>query len=484
MSKNSVGSDVWVGTNILGQYFRERFYSNSVVMPNKFTRLALKKSDAEVHTTAVATEGGALNSQPSYDDKHQYLDMLEDSERKEALKAAEAVEIEEDEEYRVRSSVVTAMACVRAQDGQTPPLALQFLETVLDSEDAEMVTNLVFSNEELLIEETFKKLKARVSVDSPDTEDEEANEDKKSTPPLSYVSSMLVADALLALCHVNAMHDIITDPTTGKTVQSSAPHPLSRLTNLARGWLEWELYRENIRSEVAGKIQSGISGNCYDVIAPSAIIALSNLAILKQSTTDAGDGNPDEEEGLSPDVTSAKYYADIFDSSPYRNDLTRAASAQALCCICCAAVRFEKAGTEPVGLLTCLEFLLDRINGKCDIDNGDESRRRNASRLTVFRVLSVSRRWNVDWSTTHLGFDYDGCLYRKSVLDAACWCNCGSQRSYIISGKILQRPVGRMSWRRQWKCSVDDSFSGKLSCCGCGQRWCSSRYAPLKQSGT
>ena len=140
---------------------------------------------------------------------------------------------------------------------------------------------------------------------------------------------MLVADALLALCHVNSMLAIITDPTTGKTVQSSAVHPLSRLMKAARSWLDWELYRENIRLERAQETQSGVSGNCYDVIASCAMIALSNLAILIQSTTDVSSKESPPLSGteassqndLLEDVSSAKFYIDIFDSQPHRNDL-------------------------------------------------------------------------------------------------------------------------------------------------------------------
>jgi len=333
-------------------------------MPTKFTRLALKKSEAEIHKTAVANEGGVPNSQPSYDDTYVYLDTLDESERKESLKASGSIEMEEDEEYRVRSAVVTAIACVRAQDGMTPPLALQFLETVLESEDAEMVANLTFGNEDNLFEEKFNKLKASVSAEPSDSDDEGNQGKTPLKAPSSFVSSMLVADTLLALCHVNAMADVITDPATGKTVQSSAPHPLSRLMKAAHSWLDWELYRENIRLELAEQTQSGVSGNCYDVIAASAILALSNLAILKQSTTESGSREESKETEQSADAASAKFYIDIFDSKPLRNDLTRAAAAQALCCIFCASDRFEETGVQPVGLLCCLDFLLERINGK------------------------------------------------------------------------------------------------------------------------
>ena len=332
-------------------------------MPTKFTRLALKKSEAEVHNTAAATEGGVPNSQPTYDDTYVYMDTLEESERKEALKAAESIETEEDEEYRVRSAVVTAIACIRAQDGLTPPLAIQFLATVLESEDAEMVTSLTLSTEDSLLEEKFNKLKASVAMNRSDTE-EGTGQGKTWKGPTSYVSSMLVADTLLALCHVNSMPDTVTDPGTRKTLQSSAPHPLNRLMIAARSWLDWELYRENIRLELAEESQSGVSGNCYDIIAPCAIFAIANLAIAKQSTTDSARSSDIKEDDMSVEAASAKLYIDIFDSVPVRNDLTRAAAAQALCCIYCASDRFEKSGEQPFGLLSCLNFCLDRINGE------------------------------------------------------------------------------------------------------------------------
>lgn len=368
-SKDAVGADNWVGMNILVQYFRERFYSNAVVMPNKFSRLVLKKSDEEVHQAAAAAEGGVATSQPSYDDTYQYLDTLDDDAMKEALECADAVEMEEDEEYRVRSAVVTAVACLRAKDGLTPPVAIQFLETILESDDAEMVGNLVYDDEQQVIEDTFKRMKARIGEEI--FESGALNADQNKTQPrLNYVSSMLVADALLAICHVNSMPAIFTDPATGKTVQSKTVHPLSRLMKAARSWLEWELYRENIRLELAHATQSGVSGNCQDGIAASAVIALSNVAILIQSTTDAPSNERSASELANPngfldDVASAKFYINIFDSKPHRNDLTRAASAQALACICCAADRFERGTAVPVGLLTALKFLLDRIIGMC-----------------------------------------------------------------------------------------------------------------------
>lgn len=97
-SKDAVGLDNWVGVTLLMQYFRERFYSNGVVMPVKFSRLALKVNEAQAAQAAASTEGGGA-ANPRHDDKYQYLDSLEEGEeRAGALDDAEEVEMEEDEE--------------------------------------------------------------------------------------------------------------------------------------------------------------------------------------------------------------------------------------------------------------------------------------------------------------------------------------------------------------------------------------------------
>jgi len=123
-TKDAVLADNWVGLSLLIHYFRERFYSSDVVMPVKFSRLALRKSEVELRQeAAAAAEAGATNPD---DDAYLYLDTLaEGEERAGALEDADEVEMEEDEEYRVRSAVVTAIASIRAKDGMTPPLAIQ-----------------------------------------------------------------------------------------------------------------------------------------------------------------------------------------------------------------------------------------------------------------------------------------------------------------------------------------------------------------------
>jgi hypothetical protein len=374
-TKDAVGPDNWVGINILIQYFRERFYSNSVVMPVKFSRLVMKKSDAEVRQMATNSEGVAITaSQPAYDATYQYLDSLVDrgEDIADALEDAEDVEMEEDEEYRVRSAVTTAIASIRARDGFTPQLSIQFLETILESEDAEMVSNLVFPDEELMMEKARRKRKA--NKDSSSDEQFENEEAMRFSSARSYVSSFLIADTLLALCHVNLMPAVITDPTTGKLVQASGTHPLSRLLKAAKSWLQWELFRDKIRMEEERRCLSGIAGNCYDVATACAVIGLSNLCISIQSTTDYEAKTTTDHLGSNTsgsrtfvtndgDAACARYYLDIFDSKPYRSDHIRAACAQALTCICCAADRFEEDLVAPVGLLCALEFLLNRIIG-------------------------------------------------------------------------------------------------------------------------
>ena len=107
----------------------------------------------------------------------------------------------------------------------TPASAIQFLETVLDAVDAEMVGNLVSPDEDIYLE---KRRRMAASEGKSEDDSEEAgdlNDGIISSMP--HVSSMVVADALLALCHVNTSPAFITDPTTGKPVQSSSSHPAS-----------------------------------------------------------------------------------------------------------------------------------------------------------------------------------------------------------------------------------------------------------------
>jgi hypothetical protein len=263
----------------------------------------------------------------------------------------------------VRAAVVTAVASIRAKDGQTPSAAIQFLEAVLEAEDDNMMGNVVFPDDDMMVEKTFRKLKSGGGgKGNADDSDDSSVDDELPTPSLSYISSQLVADTLLALCHVNASPSIYTDPSTGKSIHSTGRHPVVKLMELAKGWLDWEMYRETIRAEVNLSTRTGIAGNCHDVIAACAIVSLSSLAILRQSTTNS---IPEDNKSKSSDpldeVTTAKYYMDIYDSKPQRNDHTRAAAAQAVACICCAADRFEIESVPALGLLTALEFLLDRI---------------------------------------------------------------------------------------------------------------------------
>lgn len=371
-TKNALSTNHWVGINLLIQYFRERFYNNGTVMPMKFNRVVLKKNYMETTQITPSADGTTPNAAKEAD-TYSYLDSFEEgAEREVVLEEADEVEVEEDEEYRVRSAVITAIASVRAKDGMTPSSSLQFLETILDAVDAEMVGNLVSPDEEVYLEKRRRKI---------DTEEKRENEDESNDlndgtiSSMPYVSSMLVADALLALCHVNVSPTLITDPSTGKPVQSTAEHPATKLMETCRRWLDWELYRENIRSEIETESRTGISGTCYETVAACAITALSSLAILRQSTTDRQDEPNIEAAANSSTMTSeekyrrekldeaatAPFYMSIFDHKPLRSDVTRAACAQAIACICCAADRFENESKKPTGLLTALEFILERI---------------------------------------------------------------------------------------------------------------------------
>jgi hypothetical protein len=238
---------------------------------------------------------------------------------------------------------------------------IKFLETILEAEDASMMSNIVHPDDDVAVEKAFHKMKAEANEQGGQESKGEENEEL-TIPSLPYASNILVADALLSLCHINATPATCIDPTTGRTLQVSGPHPLARLMALTLDWLEWEFYREKIRREVYTSSRAGTMENCYDLVAPCAVLALANLAIMKQSTTsfDPGKELSDTNTRLEKAVR-AGFYADIFDSKPCKNDLTRAAAAQAFTSLCCAADRIEIEGTPPVGLLTALQFMLDRI---------------------------------------------------------------------------------------------------------------------------
>mmetsp|Transcript_24417 Transcript_24417/g.67496 ORF Transcript_24417/g.67496 Transcript_24417/m.67496 type:complete len:1959 (-) Transcript_24417:791-6667(-) len=366
--KNDIGQANWVGLHLLIQYFRERFYNNETVMPVKFNRIAVKKNHVEPSQTVNNADGSTPSLKANEDDGYQYLDDFDEGvERVAVLEEADEVEVEEDEEYRVRSAVITAIASVRAKDGLTPSPVLQFLETVLKSVDAEMIGNLVTPDEEVLIERKCR----RVNEDMIEVEDEDSEDEVEDVviTSMPYASNMLIADTLLALCHINVSPSFITDPTTGKSVQSTARHPVSNLIEISRRWLEWELYRENVRKDFESKSLAGVSGVCYDTIAPCAITALYTLSILRQSTTDittvqyinSQEGETKERFENLDEVATASFYISVFDSKPTRSDVTRAACAQAVACVCCAADRFETEKKDPVGLLTALEFMFERI---------------------------------------------------------------------------------------------------------------------------
>ena len=365
-SKNSFE---WTGLKLLVQYFNERFQKNGSVMPHKYSQLCIKTASK---ATQASTTGG-----PASDDSgvYQYLDVLHNqNERKEVIESAIEIEQEEDEEYRVRAAVVTAIACCRAKDGQSPPLVLSILEDILQGEDENVITNQVTLEEGQLIER--KKIRKKLDeMNSCEDEDAIVYAERNlcdEMTELPYSSSSLIGQTLLSVCYVNASPRLIEDPATGKASQSKANHPVIPLMQACHRWLQWDLYKEDIRLVDQMATKTGIGRN--SIIAPCAITGLCSLALLRQVTTDSdadstnvGDKNKKRtNESISKmidDATSVEYYMEIFDTRPVRADATRAAAAQAITCLCCAVDRLDD-GNDPTGLLSALEFLLDRILGK------------------------------------------------------------------------------------------------------------------------
>lgn len=356
-SKNTLKADSWIGLKLLKQYFAERFVDNGAIVPVGFTRVVVKKDEDQVVQSSNDT--GTGNAKRNDDALYQYLDMIESSEERHlAIKEAVDIEVEEDEEYRVRSAVVQSIAAIRADDGTTPLSVVHFLEEVLVSGNESMIGSIAG-------EPNIDHHKLRTK-DEKDLKKRGLWKDGK-TAVLEYVPSTIVADALLSLCSVNAIPVSSTDSRTN--------HPSVSLILASHRWLEWELYREQIRSESESSLLTGVGGGTHSTIAACAITALSSLCIQMQCTRDPsqafesdvvsdGTSKLHKEESICDSASSAQYYQSIFDGVPLRNDVTRAASAQALTCIYCAADGVMAESKESLGLLTSLEFMLSRILGK------------------------------------------------------------------------------------------------------------------------
>lgn len=398
-SKDAVGADDWIGLKLLLQYFSERFTcSNSdgstTVLPCKYTRETVQKAES----------GDYL-----------YLDEM-DKDEQDDYSSETRYEIEEDEEYRIRSAVITAISCIRAKDGQTPPLVIEFLESLLPVCDG-----AVFSSS------STKSVGNRAMPPSNETKTTACEAPHYATispehfRDFPFIDPILVANTLLSLCNVNIrpinlgeMHDDVvmsevsmTDKSSTTSIVADEPfshtvvptplhHPIQKLLDVCRCWLDWALYQETISYRFDSEVLTGIGVGFFSIISPASITALCSLALLKQSTSTAGaDKNYDEEEkdeialedcmeidgaeypgsGVktsskskvaeeTEEAASAQFYINIFESSPPKSDITRAAAAQAVTCICCAADRFKTGNEEALGLLTSLEFLLDGILGE------------------------------------------------------------------------------------------------------------------------
>ena len=345
----------WVGLKLLIQYFNERFRKNGIFMPAKYAQMCLKTARKSQSTSSGSADSG----------QYQYLDMFDEEEiRKGCIENAIEIEQEEDEEYRVRSAVITAIACCRAKDGQSPPLVLSILEKILKNEDESVMENLVTMEEGRLVEK--KKMRKTVEQqESLNGEDAIAYAERnlcEEIVDLPYVSSSLIGETLLSLCYVNASPRLIEDPATGKASQSTANHPVIPLMQACHDWLQWDLYKEDIRLEAEMTNMTSVGKS--SIIAPCAITALCSLGLLRQVTTDldaditnTGDKSKKRKNEsvirLIDDATRVQFYIDIFDARPIRADATRAAAAQAITCLCCAMNRTDN-GEDPTGLLKAL----------------------------------------------------------------------------------------------------------------------------------
>lgn len=374
MNKITVDSDSLIGLKLLLQYFRERFNENGIIMPVKFTRAVIKKSE-NTQGQGSSNEQGAATATTGEDDVYEYLDLIEEEDKQSAVHEAVDMEVEEDEEYRVRCAVIQAIASIRTQDGKTPPSVLSFLDKVLESGDISTAGSFSSTSDDPPIRDGM----LRGSDEEEEVDKKDLSIDDKVTA-LKFVPSVVIADALLSLCHINASPELVQDLATGNTIQSSAKHPVLSLIEASRLWLQWELYRESTRAESESTVLVGVGGSTHSTVAACAITALYSLAILRQVTTDSDRQPASPTQGghfadaaapeavnndsVSHVAASVQFYVDLFDRKPAWSDITRAASAQAVACVFCAADRFDIESVEPLGLLSAMEFLLERILGK------------------------------------------------------------------------------------------------------------------------
>ncbi len=364
---NTKDSFEWTGLKLLIQYFTERFRSNGSVTPNKYFKVCLK-------TGSKPAQSGVAQSDDS--GQYQYLDEFDDEAMRErVVENAINVEKEEDEEHRVRAAAITAIACCRAKDGQTPLLVLRMLEDILQSEDDAVVMNQMSLEENRLIE----RKKVRKTVEEPEIskgEDAIVYTERnlyQEIEDLPYSSASLIGDTLLSVCYVNASPKVIEDPTTGKASQYKGHHPVIPLMQACYRWLQWDMYKEDVWLEAEMNNMTGIGRN--SIIASCAITGLCCLALLRQITTDSDADatyNSDKSKKrkksdqiykMIDEATSVQYYIDIFDTKPFRADSTRIAAAQSVVSLCCAVDRNDHGGEEATGLLKALNFLLSRILG-------------------------------------------------------------------------------------------------------------------------
>ena len=195
---------------------------------------------------------------------------------------------------------------------------------------------------------------------------------------VEYASYSLVADPLLATCHVHVRiqgddGDPATSAAAPRPQAGASEHPITPLMKLCLSWLEWDLERHRIRARGGepSRASTRAGESCRSSISTCAVTALCHMALLRQSTTvdgcAAGSPRPGGKRRHSSDLDgacTAQFYIDIFDDPLVGSDAVRAAAAQAVVCVCCAADRHEATSKEASGLLLSLEFLLDRIIGE------------------------------------------------------------------------------------------------------------------------
>ncbi|GMH85018.1 hypothetical protein TL16_g10097 [Triparma laevis f. inornata] len=300
-----VNRNGWKTIDAVSKYWEERLVG--VVRARK--RRKEKGGKKRKYDWVWADEGGGSESESESEEEDE---SGEDSEEEVEEKKEYDWKWVTDYECMVRTAVVYSVACLRAQDGNTPSVAIDWLYSRI--------------GDGLALEEK----RVGECEGAPEGFDEEGYKLAEE-----FNMDPWVGDIYLALSNVNV---------TNYSDSGTAPNPITKLVKLCHD-------KVDDLADVGGDI---FAGALHSLV----ILAVlrDNSDRLKNKTT----GEVVEGEEKRKDLPQTEtFYSNIYDSTPTIS--AKAVAAQAFC-IASVYRDSRRPKTEPcLGLITSLEFLLSKI---------------------------------------------------------------------------------------------------------------------------